>query len=45
MDTMERSYIYKGTYFNNQINYKNNSKPNIIFETIVRESTNRGHTS
>jgi hypothetical protein len=41
MDTMERYYIYKETKINNQINDKNTLKPNIIFETIVQEHTNR----
>jgi hypothetical protein len=38
MDTMERFHIYKETHANNQINDKNTTKPNIIFETIVRDT-------
>jgi hypothetical protein len=41
MNTMENYYIYKETINNNQINDKNTVKPNIIFETIVHEHTNR----
>ena len=41
MDTMERYYIYKETYMNNQINDKNTAKPNVIFETLVNENTSR----
>jgi hypothetical protein len=45
MDTMERYYIYKETQLNNQINDKNITKPNIIFDTIVHENTNRARTT
>jgi hypothetical protein len=38
LDTMERHYIYKETWINNQINDKNTAKPNIIFETTIRET-------
>jgi hypothetical protein len=44
MDTMDRFYIYQETKNNSQINDKNTVKPNIIFETIVQEHTNRWHT-
>jgi hypothetical protein len=45
LDTVERFYIYNETRKNNQINDKNTAKPNIIFETIIREDTNRAHTT
>jgi hypothetical protein len=45
MDTMERVYMHKETCINNQINDKNTIKPDIIFETIVRDDTSRAHTS
>jgi hypothetical protein len=45
MDTMERFYIYKETRDNNQMNDKNKAKPNIIFDTIVREEASRVHTN
>jgi hypothetical protein len=40
-DTMERYYIYKETYMNNQINDKNTAKPNINFETLIQNNTTR----
>jgi hypothetical protein len=43
MDTIERYYIYKETYMNNQ-NNKNNAKPNIIFETLIHNNTNKART-
>jgi len=45
MDTIERFYIFKEIRINNQVNYKNTVRPNIIFETIVQEETSRAHTS
>jgi hypothetical protein len=39
MVTMERYYIYKETCLNNQINDKNTAKPNIIFETLVHNTS------
>jgi hypothetical protein len=44
VDTMERFYIYKETRDNNQINNKHTAKPNIIFDTKVREKVSRAHT-
>jgi hypothetical protein len=44
LDDMERFYVYKEIYFNNQINDKNSAKSNFIFDTIVRECSNRAHT-
>jgi len=41
IDTVEIFHIYKETCKNNQINDKNTAKPNIIFETIVRENANK----
>jgi hypothetical protein len=37
MDTIEKFHIYKITYDNIQINDKNTSKPNAMFDTIIRE--------
>jgi hypothetical protein len=45
LDTTERFYIYNKTRKNNEINDKNTAKPNIIFETIIREDTSRAHTT
>jgi hypothetical protein len=45
MDTMERSYIYKETQLNNQINDRNTAKPNIIFDTLVHENASRARTT
>ena len=45
MDTMERYYIYKETYTNNQINDTNTAKPNIIFDTLVHKNTSRACTA
>ena len=36
MDTIERFHIYEITRENIQINDKNTSKPNAIFEMVVR---------
>ena len=41
METMERYYIYKETYMNNQINDKNTAKHNILFETLIHNNTSR----
>lgn len=41
MDTLERFHIYKVTRENVQINDKNTSKPNAIFDTIIREEASR----
>ena len=37
MDTLEKFHIYKITLENMQINDKNTSKPNAIFDTLIRE--------
>jgi hypothetical protein len=42
MDTLEKYFIFKETKIDNQINGKVTTKPNIIFETIVREDRHRG---
>jgi hypothetical protein len=41
MDTLERFHIYNVTHENIQINDKNTPKPNIIFDTIIREEASR----
>jgi len=43
LDTMEKFYIYKETRINNQINDKCTVKPNVIFETLILEDTDRAH--
>jgi hypothetical protein len=43
LHTMEKLYIYKETEFNNQINEKCTVKPNVIFETLILENTDRMH--
>jgi len=45
MDAMEKFYMYKEARNNNQINYKDTVKLNMIFDVIVRENTARAHTS
>ena len=45
MATLERFHIYKITRENIQINEKNTSKPNIIFDTIIRSETSRQLTN
>jgi hypothetical protein len=45
LDRKEIFYIYNETLINNQINNKNTTKPNIIFETIIQEDTSRVHTT
>jgi len=42
MDTIEKFYIYRETMLNNQINDKLTVKPNVIFETLVRQDPHRG---
>jgi len=44
MDTIEKFHIYKETKNSNQINDKNTVKPNIIFDIVAREETDRVHT-
>ena len=44
-DTMEMFYIYKETCINNQINDKNTSKQNIIFEKIFRDDASMAQTT
>jgi hypothetical protein len=44
MDVIERYHIFKETKNKNQINDKNTVKPNIFFETIVQEHSNRWQT-
>ena len=43
MDTLERFHIYDETKRNNRINDKNTVHQNIIFDTIIHASTDRGH--
>jgi ferritin-like metal-binding protein YciE len=43
LDTMEKFYIYKETQINNQINDKYTVQPNVIFETLILENTDRVH--
>ena len=43
MDTLERFHIYDETGRNNQINDKNTVLQNIIFDTILHASADRGH--
>jgi hypothetical protein len=45
MDSLEKFNIYKVTYENVQINDKNTSKLNAIFDTIIREEFNRRLTN
>jgi hypothetical protein len=42
MDTLEKSYIFRETKLNNQINDKLAVKPNIIFDTRVQKDPHRG---
>jgi hypothetical protein len=42
--TIEKFHIYKITCEGTQINDKNTSKPNAIFDAIIREETTRGYT-
>jgi hypothetical protein len=41
LDTMEKFYIYKEMRINNQVNDKCKVKPNVIFETLILEDTDR----
>jgi ferritin-like metal-binding protein YciE len=41
LDTMEKLYIYKETRINNQIHDKCTVKPNVIFDTLILEDTDR----
>ena len=45
MDTLEKFHIYKVTRENIQINDKNTSKPNVIFDTIIQGETSRQLTN
>jgi len=45
MDTLEKFHFYKVTCENVQINDKNTSKPNAIFDMIIREETSRRLTN
>jgi hypothetical protein len=45
MDTLERFYIYRETKYNNQLNDRLTAKPSAIFEAVVHEDSNRGHTT
>ena len=45
MDRVERFHIYKETRVNNQIKDKITAKPNIVFETIVRDDASRAQTT
>ena len=45
MDTLEKFHIYKITRENVQINDKNTSKPNAIFDMIIREEATRRLTN
>jgi transposase-like protein len=42
MDTVEKFYIYKETWKNNQINDKNTVKPNAIFEVLLGPHNTKG---
>ena len=43
LDTMEKFYIYKETRINSQINDMCTVKPNIVFESLILEDTDRAH--
>ena len=43
LDTMEKFYMYKETRINNQINDKCTVNPNVVFETLITEDTDRAH--
>jgi hypothetical protein len=45
MDTLEKFYIYKIICDNTQINDKNTSKPNAIFDTVIQEEATGWLTS
>ena len=42
MNTLEIFHIYNTTRLNKQINEKCTAKPNVFFDTIIRNSTDRG---
>jgi hypothetical protein len=44
MDTKEKFHIYRITSEGIQINNKNTSKPNAIFDAIIRYETTRGQS-
>jgi ferritin-like metal-binding protein YciE len=43
LDTIEKIYIYNETRRNNQIKDKCTVKPNVVFETVILENTDRAH--
>ena len=43
MDTLENFYIYKETKMDKQINENGTIKQNILFDTIIRRNSGRGH--
>jgi len=43
LDTNEKFYSDKETRINNQINDRCTVKPNVIFETLILEDTDRAH--
>jgi hypothetical protein len=43
MNTIEKLYIYEETAKDNQINDRHTVQRNVIFETILKASTHRGH--
>jgi hypothetical protein len=43
LDTLERFYIFRETYFGNQINDKLTVQSNPIFESIVQNTPYREH--
>ena len=43
MDTREKFHIYKETKLDNQINDRNTVTRNILFDTIIKTKTGRGH--
>jgi hypothetical protein len=45
LENLEKFYIYKITCDNTQINDKNTSKPNAIFDTVIREEATRRLTN
>ena len=42
-NTLERFHIYNERKIDNQINDKGTVEQNIIFDTIIRRSSGRGH--
>ena len=43
VDTLENFYIYKETRMDNRITDKDTMKQNILFDTIIRINSGRGH--